>query len=176
MQKITPTVATLHVTTYTVTWLRWWPLIPGGNQSTTIEQRTQGSHTHSHPVHGSEQRTLSPPTPSPATMVATGTELQPVNHYRAAHPRRPHPRPPSPRIRTAHLVTAYTVTGYDGGNWHRAATSQPLSSSAPQAATPTATQSTDQNRAPCHHLHRYLATMVVTDTGRQPVNHYRAAH
>ena len=111
-----------------------------------------------------------------ATIVATDTGRQPVNHYRAAHPRRPHPRPPSPRIRAAHPVTIYTVTGYDGGHWHRAATSQPLSSSAPQAATPTATQSPDQSGAPSLHSHRHLATMVATDTRRQPGNHYWAAH
>ncbi len=75
--------------------------------------------------------------------VAEDTGRQPGSHYRAAHPRRPHPRPPSPRIRTAH-----PVTGYDGGHWHRAAASQTLSSSAPKAATSTATQFPDQSGAP----------------------------
>ena len=57
LQKITPTVATLHVTTYTVTWLRWWPLIPGDTTATAIDQRTDGGRIHGHPVHGTEPRT-----------------------------------------------------------------------------------------------------------------------
>ena len=151
--------------------LRWWPLRPSDNQASTIEQRTQGGHIHGHPVPGSERCTRSLATLSPGYDRGRCTGRQPGNHYRTAHPRRPHPRPPSPRIRTAH-----PVTGYDGGHWHRAATSQPLSSSAPQAATPTATQSPDQSGAPSLHSHRHLATMVATDTRRQPGNHYWAAH
>ena len=103
--------------------LRWWPLSPGGNQSTTIEQRTKA-----------------------ATPTATQSPDQNRAHCHRLH-----------------------VTGYDGGHCHRAATSQPLSSSAPQAATPTATQSPDQSGAPKAATFtatntRIRATPAVTDT------------